>query len=342
MFSAVLGLFSQDLAVDLGTSATRVHLSGSGVVADQPSVVAVLDDRAGRRRVIAIGDEALPMLGRTPDDIQAIQPVRAGRIVDFEVAEALLLHLVRQIHGRNGWMRPRMVVAVPHGASDMELRAVRDSCESAGARAVHMVPRPLAAALGAGLPVHAPSGHLVIDLGAGATEVSVLSLSGVVASHQVPFGGDALDEAIVAWCKREHALLVGQPSAHRVKIELGTALHPDPGASTWIKGRCLRSGTPRSTQVTATGVCQAIQPALQTIADGIRKVLHEVPPELASDIVETGGVLVGGGAQLEGIERCLGHLTGLPMIVADAPTRAVVDGAGRVLEELDLREAMAS
>jgi rod shape-determining protein MreB len=342
MFSAVLGLFSQDLAVDLGTAHTRVHLSGSGVVADEPSVVSVLDDRAGRRRVIAIGDEALPMLGRAPDDIHAIQPIRAGRIVDFEVAEALLLHLVRRIHGRNGWMRPRMVVAVPHGASEMELRAVRDSCESAGARAVHLVPRPLAAALGAGLPVDTPTGHLVVDLGAGATEISVLSLSGVVASHAVPHGGDALDEAIVSWVKKEHALLIGQPSAQRVKLQLGSALQPDPGASTWVKGRCLRSGTPRATQITATGVHGALQPALTAIADGIRTVLHQVPPELASDIVETGVVLVGGGAQLPGIERCLGHLTGLPTIRAEEPTRAVVDGAGRILEELDLREAMAS
>jgi len=342
MFSAVLGLFSQDLAVDLGTSATRVHLSGAGVVADEPSVVSVLDDRAGRRRVIAIGEEALPMLGRAPDDIQTIQPIRAGRIVDFEVAEALLLHLVRRIHGRNGWMRPRMVVAVPHGASEMELRAVRDSCESAGARAVHLVPRPLAAALGAGLPVDTPTGHLVVDLGAGATEISVLSLSGVVASRAVSHGGDALDEAIIAWCKKEHALLVGQPSAHRVKLELGTALHPDLSATTWVKGRCLRSGTPRATQITAQGVCSALQPSLQAIAEGIRGLLHEVPPELASDIVETGVVLVGGGAHLPGIERCLGHLTGLPTVAAETPTRAVVDGAGRVLEELDLREAMAS
>jgi len=342
MFSAVLGLFSQDLAVDLGTSATRVHLSGAGVVADEPSVVAVLDDRAGRRRVIAIGDEALPMLGRTPDDISAIQPVRAGRIVDFEVAEALLLHLVRRIHNRNGWMRPRMVVAVPHAASEMELRAVRDSCESAGARSVHLVPRPLAAALGAGLPVEQPTGHLVVDLGAGATEISVLSLSGIVASAAVPGGGDGLDEAIVSWCKKEHALLVGRPSAQRVKLELGAACHPDHGASTWLKGRCLRRGSPRAEQITAGGVCDALQPGIRAIAEGIRDVLHQAPPELASDIVETGVVLVGGGAQLPGIDRALSHLTGLPVVVADNPTQAVIDGVGRVLEELDLREKLAS
>jgi rod shape-determining protein MreB len=342
MFSAVLGLFSQDLAVDLGTSTTRVHLSGSGVVCDEPSVVAVLDDRSGRRRVIAIGDQALPMLGRTPDDIRAIQPMRAGRVVDFEVAEALLLHLVRRIHNRNGWMRPRMVVAVPHGASDMELRAVRDSCEAAGARAVHMVPRPLAAAVGAGLPVHQPTGHLVVDLGAGATEISVLSLSGVVACTAVPGGGLGLDEAIIAWCKREHALLVGQPSAERLKLTLGAATRPDLSATAWVKGRCLRRGTPRAVQVSARGVCEALQPAIDAIATGVRKVLHDAPPELASDIVETGLVLVGGGALLRGIDEALRARTGLPVVIAEQPLRCVVDGAGRVLEELDLREAMAS
>jgi len=342
MFSAVLGLFSQDLAVDLGTSTTRVHLSGSGVVADEPSVVAVLDDRMGRRKVIAIGDEALPMLGRTPDDIRAIEPMSAGRITDFEVAEALLLHLVRRIHGRNGWIRPRMVVAVPHSASDMELRAVRDSCESAGARAVHMVPRPLAAALGAGLPVHEPSGHLIVDLGAGATEISMVSLSGVVTCTAVEGGGRGMDEAIIAWCKKEHALLLGRPSAERVKLALGSAHVPDPSLTAWVKGRCLRRGTPRAVQVSARGIYDALAASVDAISAGIRKVLHEAPPELASDVVDTGVVLVGGGAHLEGIDQALRVRTGLPIVVADRPTQAVVDGAGRVLEELDLREAMAS
>jgi rod shape-determining protein MreB and related proteins len=342
MFSAVLGLFSQDLAVDLGTSATRVHLSGSGVVCDEPSVVAVMDDRRGRRRVIAFGEEALPMVGRTPDDIRAIEPMKAGRVVDFEVAEALLLHMVRRIHGRNGWMRPRMVVTVPFGASDMELRAVRDSCEAAGARAVHLVPRPLAAALGAGLPVHEPSGHLVVDLGAGATEISMLSLSGVVNCTALETGGRTMDEAIIAWCKKAHALLVGRPSAERVKHELGAAHVPDPSKTMWVKGRCLRNGTPHAVKITARGVYDALGPSIDLIAQGIRKVLQDAPPELASDVVETGVVLVGGGALLQGLAEALKARTGLPIIVAENPTRAVIHGAGRVIEELDLREAMAS
>ena len=235
-----------------------------------------------------------------------------------------------------------MVVAVPHGALDMELRAVRDACEAAGARTVHMVPRPLAAALGAGLPVDQPTGHLVVDLGAGATEISMLSLSGVVTSTAVSGGGDGFDDAVIQWCKREHALLVGRPTAERVKLELGAATRPDVNATASVKGRCLRRGAPRSVSITATGVCDALQDGIDAIAAGIRKVLHDAPPELASDVVETGVVLVGGGAKLRGIDEALRLRTGLPVVCAEQATRAVVDGAGRVLDELDLREAMAS
>jgi rod shape-determining protein MreB len=342
MFSAVLGLFSQDLAVDLGTSRTRVHLRGAGTVCDEPSVVAVHTGRDGHRSVITIGDEALPMLGRTPDDIEAIQPIRDGRVVDFEVAEAFLLHLVRRIHGRNGWMRPRMVVPVPHHASDMEVRAVRDSCEAAGAREVHLVPRPIAAALGAGLPIGEPSGYLVVDIGGGSTEVSVLALSGVVSCHVVPGGGTGLDDAIVTWLRKEHELLVGHPTAEQLKIELGAAVRPQPDATAWVKGRCLRRGVPRAVKVDAVAVSEALRPQVHAIADAIRQALHEAPPELASDVVEHGVVLCGGGSLLRGLDVALRDLTGMAVVHAEEPTRAVVDGAGQVLEELELLEAVAS
>lgn len=341
MFSAVLGLFSQDLAVDLGTSNTRVHLRNSGTVADEPTVVAVRTDRDGRRKVAAIGAAARPMLGRTPDDLVAIQPIRAGRVVDFEVTEVLLLHLVRRVHGRSGWMRPRMVVAVPHHASDMEVRAVRDSCESAGAREVRLVPRPLASALGAGLPIHEPAGTLVVDIGGGSTEVSVLSLSGVVSSTDVPGGGEGMDEAIIAWLRASRGLLVGRPSAERLKIELGTACDPDPRQRAVVKGRCLERGVPRAATVTAVDVHAALAPYVEALADAIRRAVEDAPPELASDIVDQGVVLTGGGALLANLDRALRERTGLAVVCAERPDHAVVAGVGRVLDEPALQAVVA-
>lgn len=341
MFSTVLGLFSQDLAVDLGTSYTRVHLRSSGVVCREPTVVALHTDREGRRRVTAIGAEARPMLGRTPDEIAAVQPIRRGRVADFEVAEALLLHLVRRIHGRNGWMRPKMVVAVPHHASDMEVRAVRDSCESAGAREVQLVPRPIAAALGARLPIHEPSGTLVVDVGGGSTEVSVLSLSGVVSCRTVDGGGEGMDEAIIDWLQRERSLLVGRPSAERLKIELGTAAYPDPHASALVKGRCLVRGVPRAVTVTAADICEALRPHVDAIGDAIGLAIEDAPPELGSDIVDQGVVLTGGGALLQGLDLALRDRTGLPVVAAEDPDAAVIHGVGRVLDEPGLQMAIA-
>ncbi|HHO54099.1 MAG TPA: rod shape-determining protein [Deltaproteobacteria bacterium] len=341
MLNAMLGLFSQDLAVDLGTSNTRVYLRGTGVVCDEPTVVSVQTDRDGRRRVTAIGSEALPMLGRTPEDIHAIQPIRAGRILDFEVAEAFLLHLVRRAHGRNGWMRPRMVVAVPHHASDMEARAVRDSCESAGAREVHLVPRPIAAAVGASLPVQEPDGTLIVDVGGGSTEISLLALSGVVLSRVVPGGGEGMDAAIIQWLQRERRLLVGRPSAERLKIALGTASHPDPSATSVVKGRCLERGIPRSETVSAADIASALAPHVEAIAVGIRNAISEAPPELGSDVVDQGVVLTGGGSLLRDLDLGLRDLTGLPVIRAEDPEQAVAHGVGGILEDTLLQHAVA-
>jgi rod shape-determining protein MreB len=341
MFSAVLGLFSQDLAVDLGTSYTRVHLRNVGMVCNEPTVVSLHTDRDGRRRVVAIGTESKPMMGRTPDEIQAVQPIRRGRVADFEVAEALLLHLVRRIHGRNGWMRPKMVVAVPHHASDMEVRAVRDSCESAGAREVQLVPRPIAAALGARLPIQEPSGTLVVDVGGGSTEVSVLSLSGVVSCRTVDGGGEGMDEAIIDWLRREKQLLVGRPSAERLKIELGAAAYPDPSVSAVVKGRCLRRGVPRAETVTAQDVFMALLSHVDAIGEAIGLAIEDAPPELGSDIVDQGVVLTGGGALLQGLDLALRDRTGLPVICAEEPESAVINGVGRVLDEPNLQLAMA-
>lgn len=278
MFSTVLGFFSTDLAVDLGTSNTRIWMRGKGVVCQEPTVLAVHTDPRGRRRVLAVGNDALPMLGRTPGDIRTVQPVKDGQIVDYEAAQALLLHLVRRVHGRNGWASPRMVIAVPHSATDTERRAVRESCEGAGAREVHLVTRLIAAALGAELPVDQPSGHMIVDVGGGSTEIAVLSLHGVVASTSVPGGGAAMDDAIIAMVRERHELLVGRPTAERLKIELGVASDGDPSLRSMVAGRCLRTGVPRACEVSADDIARALFAGIDAIAVGVRSVLERTPP----------------------------------------------------------------
>ncbi len=340
MFSAVLGLFSQDLAVDLGTSRTQVHLRNAGIISDQPTVVAVATTRRRRREVVAIGEEARAMLGRAPDDIEVIQPIKNGRIDDFEVAEAFLLNLVRKIHGRNSLMRPRMVVTVPHAASDMEIRAIRDNCASAGAREVSLLMRPIAAGLGAGLPIDAPEGYLVVDLGGGSTEISVLAMGGVVSCESVA-GGCEMDEAVVTWMKREHELLIGHPTAEHIKIELGSAYPANEERKLMVKGRCLRRGVPRGVEICRADVSAALRPAIANIGAAVRKALEHAPPELASDIVDSGVILTGAGSQLDGFDLALRSASGLPIIHAEDPALAVINGAGRVLEEYDLRTAVA-
>lgn len=342
MLSAVLGLFSLDVALDLGSSRTRIYLRGKGPVVDQPAVVSVQTDRKGRRSVLAVGDDAHAMLGRTPPDISAVKPVRSGTIEDYEVAGALMVHLLRRLHGRNGWMSPKMVVTVPCGAGEMERRAVRECCESAGARDVHLVPKALAAALGAGLPVQDPSGLMVVDLGGGGTEISVLSLSGVVVSRALPAGGEAMDAAIVEYLRQEYGMLIGSSTAERLKEDLGTALGGSIDHEAVVRGRDLVTGVPRAQRVSAADVTAALRAPIDSIAAGIRATLESTPPELASDVVENGIVLVGGGARMAELDHALAQRTSLPVIAVDAPERACIEGAGRVLEELDLLQAMAS
>ena len=342
MFGAVLGLFSQDLAVDFGTSTTRFYQRGAGVVCDEPTVVSVQTDSRGRRGVLAIGGEAKQMLGRTPADITAIQPVRDGQIHDYEVAEALLLHLIRRVHGRSGWVSPRMVVAVPHGATEMERRAVRESCETAGAREVHLVPKPLAGALGAQLQVNEPSGHMLVDIGGGTTEISVLSMLGVVSSHTIQGGGGALDQAVMRSLRKRHELLVGQPTAEALKIELGAAAGRDPNARRIVKGRCLLRGVPKAIEVSAQEIAETLEEQISQLAGAIRHVLERTSPELASDIVDQGVVLIGGGSRLWGLDSLLRRQTGLPVVCSEHPHHAVVMGTGQILEEFELLRKVAS
>jgi len=341
MLSAVLGLFSQDLAVDLGTTTTRLYQRGVGVVCEEPTVVAVHTDRRGRRRVVAIGDEASPMRGRAPADLDIVEPVRMGQIHDYEITEALLHHFVRRVHGRNGWVSPKMVVAIPFKATDMERRALRESCESAGAREVHLVPRPLAAAIGADLPLEKPSGHLLVELGGGGTEISVVSMGGVVSHRVVAGGGAGMDRALVDHLRDRHGLLVGEPTAERLKIELGEALAPRGARTRKVAGRCLRKGVPRAVEVTAAEVYEVLSVEVGAIAHAIRAALDECPPELATDIVDHGVVLTGAASQLRGLEAALRDATGLAVVQADKPGRAVAHGTGRILEQMQLLEAVA-
>jgi rod shape-determining protein MreB len=342
MLSAVLGLFSQDLAVDLGTTNTRLYMRGSGMVCDEPTVLAVHTDARGRRQVLAVGAAARDMLGRTPGDIETVQPIRDGQIRDYEVAEALLVHLVRRVQGRKGLVGPRMVIALPHGATEMERRAVRESCESTGAREVHLVPRPLAAALGAELPVGEASGHLLIDVGGGATEVSILSFNGVVSSVAVQGGGDAMDDAIVAFLRDRYDLLVGRPTAERLKVDIGTARPDAPVERRSIAGRCLTRGIPRAVEIGSDELQQALSLRVAEIGRAVRHVIERAPPELASDIVDHGIVLCGGGSLLRGLDVALRDITGLPVVRSEDPVHAVIEGTGRILEELELFKLVAS
>lgn len=342
MLSAVFGLFTQDLAVDLGSSRTRIHLRGTGLVCDEPSVVAVHAFKDGRRRVLAVGTEALPMLGRTPEDIEAIQPVRNGTIEDFEVAEALLLQLVRRAHTASSFRKPRMAVALPSSCSDMARRALRDICVAVGARDVHLVPRPLAAAWGAELPVHEPNGHLVVDLGGTTTEISLLSMSDIVQNTVLQGGGEAMDQRIVEYVRRHHAVEIGRPTAEYLKCTLGSALAGAIQGASTARGRCLRLGVPRAIEVTSADVQAALLPGVHELASSILKTVESSPPELASDVVENGIILVGAGAELDGLPEALRTLTGLPVFAAESPADAVTRGTARALEDIELLDRLAS
>lgn len=339
MFSTVLGLFSQDLAVDPGTSRTRVWMRGSGVVAEASTIVAIRTDARGRREVHALGDDVLPWVGRTGDDLELIEPIQDGRIHDYGVAEAFLLHLFRRVHGRNTWMRPRLVVPAHGAASPMEVRALRDSCEAAGARDVTLVPRPVAAAMGAGLTTRDPHGQLIVELGAGSTELAVLAMDRVVASRSIP-GGRAMDQAIVDRVRLDHDLLIPMGTARQLKHELGGAGEAE-ARSMVVAGRCLRGGIPRATEVLADEVCRAIAPHVRAIRDALADLLASVEPSFAHDIAHRGLVLTGGGARLRELDRELWSLTGLPTLIAPEPELAVIRGVGRVLEATELQQAVA-
>ncbi len=336
MFNSVLGMFSQDMAIDLGTANTLVYVKGRGVVCNEPSVVAIHHDRKGNKNVVAVGARAKAMLGRCPSDIQAIRPLKDGVIADFEVTEAMLRYFIERVNGRRGLIAPRMVVCIPYGTTEVEKRAVRESAESAGARKVHLIEEPIAAAIGADLPITEPTGNMIVDIGGGTTEVAVISMAGIVYSRSIKVGGDHMDDAIAQHIRRRHDLLIGPRTAEEIKIVLGNASCDGQLREMQVKGRDLNRGFPRTVTVHSDEIRDALEEPIQAIVDAVVASLERTPPELLGDIVDRGIVMTGGGALLARLDYVISQATGLPVIVDDDPLTAVVKGSGRALEEMDL------
>jgi rod shape-determining protein MreB len=337
----VYGLFSNDLAIDLGTANTLTFVRGKGIVSNEPSVVAVQRSGNGTKKVLAVGKEAKEMLGRTPGNIVAVRPMKDGVIADFEVTEAMLRYFITKVHNRRTLVKPRIIIGVPSGITEVEKRAVRDSALAAGAREVYLIEEPMAAAIGAGLPVTEPSGNMIVDIGGGTTEVAVISLAGIVVAKSIRVAGDKMDEAIVAYIKRKYNLLVGERTAEIIKKTIGNAYATDEVMTMEIKGRDLVAGVPKTLVMNSDEVREALAEPVNQIVDSVRSVLERTPPELAADIVDRGIVLTGGGAQLRSLDVLLREETGLPVMVSDSPECAVVLGTGRALDELALLREVA-
>jgi len=342
IFNAIWGMFSNDLAIDFGTANTLVYMKGKGIVVSEPSVVAVKTGAAGQRKVLAVGKDAKEMLGRTPGSIVAIRPMKDGVIADFDYTEEMLRYFIRKVHNRKNLVRPRIVICVPSGITQVEKRAVRESAESAGAREVYLIEEPMAAAIGAGLPITEASGNMIVDIGGGTTEVAVISLAGIVYSQSVRIGGDKLDEAIVQYMKRKYNLLIGERTAETVKIGIGNVLAADDEITTMeVKGRDLVSGIPKTLAINSDEIREAMSEPVNTIVEAVRIALERTPPELAADIVDKGIVLAGGGAYLKNLDILLRNETGLPVVASEEPLSCVVLGSGAVLDQLDLLRQVA-
>ncbi|MDZ4340492.1 MAG: rod shape-determining protein [candidate division NC10 bacterium] len=328
----IYGMFSNDLAIDLGTANTLIYVQGKGIVLSEPSVVAV---KKGTNQVLKVGREAKEMVGRTPASIVAVRPLQDGVIADFDLTEQMIRQFIVRIHNRKALVRPRIVIGVPSGITQVEKRAIRDSAEQAGAREVYLIEEPMAAAIGANLPVQEPSGNMVVDIGGGTTEVAVISLSGMVYSHSIRIAGDEMDEAIIQYLKRKYNLLVGERTSEQIKIQIGSAYPFNEPRKMDIKGRDLMDGIPKTLTVTDSDIREALHDPIYAIVDAVKTALERTPPELAADIAEKGIVMTGGGALLHGLDTLLGLETHLKMTIAEDPLSCVVLGAGKVLDELD-------
>ena len=336
LFDFILGKFSNDLAIDLGTANTLVYVKGKGIVLSEPSVVAVHKDSRGVKKVLAVGSEAKKMLGRTPGNIIAIRPLRDGVIADFDITEAMLRHFILMVHNRRTLVRPRIIVSIPSGITQVERRAVKETVESAGAREIFLIEEPMAAAIGSGLPITEPISSMVVDIGGGTTEVAVISLSGIVYSKSVRVAGDRMDEEIVQYMRRKFNLLIGERTGEIIKTTIGCAYPEKELKTVDVRGRDLISGIPKIVEINSEEVREAIMEPVSLIIDAVKDALENSPPELAGDIVDRGIMLTGGGALLRGIDLLIREETGLPVTIADDPLSAVVRGAGMALDQLDV------
>ena len=344
MLSKLFGFLSADMAIDLGTANTLVYVKGKDIVLNEPSVVAIIEVK-GKKEVLAVGEEAKQMLGRTPGNIQAIRPLRDGVIADFEIAEDMIKYFIRKVHNRRSFASPLIVICVPSGSTAVERRAIQESAEAAGARKVFLIEEPMAAAIGAGLPVTEPTGSMVVDIGGGTTEVAVLSLGGIVYARSVRVGGDKMNEAIIAYIRRHHNLLIGEGSAERIKEEIGSAWPPEEGDGRTmdVKGRDLMDGVPKELTLSERQIAEGLGEPVSQIIEAVKVALEHTAPELAADIVDKGIVLTGGGALLTNMDYVLRYATGLPVSIADSPLKCVALGTGRALEEMkDLRQVLST
>lgn len=342
MLDFIFGLFSNDMAIDLGTANTKVYVKGKGIVLIEPSVVAVRRDSRGVRRVVAVGEEAKRMLGRTPEEIEAIRPMKDGVIADFEVTEIMLRHFITKVHNRSSLVRPRIIICVPSGCTPVEKRAVRESAQSAGAREVYVIEEPIAAAIGAGLPITEPTCNMIVDMGGGTTEVAVISLSGIVFAKSVRVAGDKMDQAIIQYIKRKYNLLIGESTSEQIKMTIASAYPLEEETTIEVKGRDLVAGIPKTLTIGSEEIRMAIAEPLNAIVETVKVVLEQTPPELAADIVDRGIVLTGGGAQLKNLDVLLREETELPVTVADNPLTTVVLGSGKALDDLKLYKEVLS
>ncbi len=336
MADALFAFAGQDMAIDLGTANTLVYVRGGGIVLNEPSVVAI---NSKNNRALAVGMEAKRMIGRTPSHIRAIRPLRDGVIADFEITEMMLRYFIQKVHKRK-WARPRIVVCVPSGITPVERRAVEEAAYQAGARRAYTIEEPMAAAIGSGLPIHEPSGSMVVDIGGGTTEVAVISLGGIVVSRSIRVGGDELDEAIIEWVKKEYNLLLGERTAEQLKMAIGSAYPFAKEPSAEVRGRDLVSGLPKNILLSSAEVREAIEEPVQAVVDAVKYTLDKTPPELAADLMERGIMITGGGALLRGLDERLAYETGMPMVTAAHPLQSVATGSGRCLEEFELLQGV--
>jgi rod shape-determining protein MreB and related proteins len=340
MWKKLQEVWSQDMAIDLGTANTLVVVKGKGVVLNEPSVVAIINEM-GKKTVLAVGDEAKTMLGRTPGNISAIRPLRDGVIADFIVTEEMIKHFIKKVHKKNTFANPRILICVPTGSTPVERKAIQDSALAAGARRVQLIEEPIAAAIGAGLPISEATGSMIVDIGGGTTEIAVMSLGGVVFSKSLRVAGDAMDGAIINYMRKKFNLLIGESTAEKIKKEIGTAI-PTSNNVFLMKGRDIRTGTPKEISLTEEDACEALMPILSQMLAAIKEALESTPPELSADLVDMGLVLTGGGALLKNIDKLISKDTGLPVTIADNPLECVALGTGKALENEELFSTMLS